>query len=154
MVPFKRLWIFNGYNIITKGDSRDLLSNFNALNMGLDFFKNFNIGVVLFFLPTVIGLILFGLHKILIKRRKPNQLDLYAKYAMGDWQIAALLLNIQQLIFAFIINAEDGNPKELGIVFGLLFFAFYAFVTFRLYEKKISIHSQKLSAFGDFKQQF
>jgi hypothetical protein len=79
MVPFKRLWIFNGYNIITKGDSRDLLSNFAALNMGQEFFNNFNIGVVLFFLPTVIGLILFAIHKLLIKKRKPNRLDVYAK---------------------------------------------------------------------------
>lgn len=79
MVPFKRLWIFNGYNIITKGDSRDLLSNFAALNMGQEFFNNFNIGVVLFFLPTVVGLILFAIHKLLIKKRKPNRLDVYAK---------------------------------------------------------------------------
>ena len=79
MVPFKRLWIFNGYNIITKGDSRDLLSNFAALNMGKEFFNNFNIGVVLFFLPTVVGLILFAIHKLLIKKRKPNRLDVYAK---------------------------------------------------------------------------
>jgi len=79
MVPFKKLWIFNGYNIITKGDSRDLLSNFAALNMGQEFFNNFNIGVVLFFLPTVVGLILFAIHKLLIKKRKPNRLDVYAK---------------------------------------------------------------------------
>ena len=79
MVPFKRLWIFNGYNIITKGDSRDLLSNFAALNMGQEFFNNFNIGVVLFFLPTVVGLILFAIHKLLIKKRKTNRLDVYAK---------------------------------------------------------------------------
>ena len=79
MVPFKRLWIFNGYNIITKGDSRDLLSNFAALNMGQEFFNNFNIGVVIFFLPTVVGLILFAIHKLLIKKRKPNRLDVYAK---------------------------------------------------------------------------
>jgi hypothetical protein len=79
MVPFKRLWIFNGYNIITKGDSRDLLSNFAALNMGQEFFNNFNIGVILFFLPTVVGLILFAIHKLLIKKRKPNRLDVYAK---------------------------------------------------------------------------
>lgn len=79
MVPFKRLWIFNGYNIITKGDSRDLLSNFAALNMGQEFFNNFNIGVILFFLPTVVGLTLFAIHKILIKKRKPNRLDVYAK---------------------------------------------------------------------------
>jgi positive regulator of sigma E activity len=73
---------------------------------------------------------------------------------MGDWQICALLLNIQQLIFAFVINAEDSNQKDVGIVFGVLFFLFYAFVTYRLYEKKSSLHSQKLSVFGDFKQQF
>jgi hypothetical protein len=106
MVPYKKLWIFNGYNIITKDDSRNLLTNFTALDMGSDFFENFNIGVILFFLPTVIGLILLAVHKLLIKRRKPNKLDVYAKDAMGNWQICALLLNIQQLTFAFIINAN------------------------------------------------
>lgn len=154
MIPFKKLWIFNGYNIITKDDSRNLLSNFTALGMGSDFFTNFNIGVVIFFLPTIIGLILLGIHKLLIKRRKPNKLDVYAKEAMGDWQISALLLNIQQLTFAFVVNVDEGNQKAIGIVFGVLFLLFYAFTASRLYEKKNNLHSQKLSVFGDFKQQF
>ena len=108
MIPYKKLWVFNGYNQNNQLGDSFLPPNIKIMGYGSEFFSNFNFGIVFLLLPALGGLVLYIVYKILIRMRKSNRLDYYSEIALGEWQICGLLFSLQQVTFAFIINVMYG----------------------------------------------
>lgn len=116
-----------------------------VLDMTSDFISNFNISIAIYLMPLVIGTIVsikkLGLFK-------------YRAIILGEWQLSVMLICIQQLVFAFVINIQYCPTPVFGIIFGLLLLLLYLFYIYRLYDHKKQAYLTTKSHFGDFKQFF
>jgi hypothetical protein len=54
MYSYKYLWVFNGYNHLYS-DGVDVPPQVSAIDYNADFIANFNIDLVIFFLPMIVG---------------------------------------------------------------------------------------------------
>lgn len=130
MYPFKELWIFDGFNIRSRNESY-VPPRIGALDMTSDFISNFNISIVVYLLPLVIGAIV-SIKKLSLAK--------YRAVILGEWQLSALLICIQQLVFAFVINLQYSQTPAFGIIFGLILLLLYLFYMYRLYNRKKQAH--------------
>lgn len=144
MYPFKELWIFDGFNIRNHYESY-VPPRIGALDMTSDFISNFNISIAVYLLPLVIAAI------VSIKKFR---LTKYRAVILGEWQLSALLICIQQLVFAFVINIQYSQTPAFGIIFGLMLLLLYVFYMYRLFDRKKQAHLTTKSQFGDFKHFF
>lgn len=65
-----------------------------------------------------------------------------------------MLICIQQLVFAFVINILYSPEPILGIIVGVALLLLYAFTAFRFYKGKMSLHQAMHTPFGDYKSFF
>jgi len=121
------MWIFNGYNYFWE-DGVKVPPNVEAAYYGAEFLANFNVDIVLVFLPIFIGLSLLIFSKI----RGNNENKKTGGLLLGEWSISAQLFCIQQLVFALVISLRHGLQTAQGAVIGfgllLLYFAYTALI--------------------------
>ena len=144
MYPFKELWLFDGFNIRNSNEAY-VPPRIGALGMTSDFLSNFNISIAICLLPLAIGVV------VSFRRLRLHR---YRAAIVGEWQLSALLICIQQLVFAFVVNIQYSQAPAFGIAVGLLLLLLYLFYMYRLYDRKKQAHLTTKNQFGDFKQFF
>lgn len=68
--------------------------------------------------------------------------------------MSVMLICIQQLVFAFVINIQYSPQPIFGIIVGVALLLLYVFTAFNFYKGKMTLHQAMRTPFGDYKSFF
>ena len=118
MEPYKILWITNSYNeMYTEGQDRLLPPRITAIFYKAEFFSNFNLDVIIFVLPVIVGLSFY----VATKFNSNKKLTEWGYKLLKEWQLSAMLFCEFQLSYALVLCIKYGTQKAVGVFFGVFF---------------------------------
>lgn len=144
LYPLANLWPVNGYNRIALPDKTDsaLPSRIALPSYKTYFLANFNIDIVLFVLPFIVGLIVY----VYARKKQEKEKKLTAFRIFKEWGMTIALTFQIHLCASIYIGLKYGVEQIYGIVIGIMLCIVIAVLTLLLVKRP--------NNFGEYKSFF